>query len=84
MHFNFCSIPLFLVTLTITGFWFSPECVFTRQCISNSQEFVEGEVTLDLYKGQVLIRARKSPYSLYSEELVRYALISVYSLILDV
>jgi len=52
------------------GFWFSPECVFTRQCISNSQEFVEGDVTLDLYKGQMLIRARKSPYSLYSEELV--------------
>lgn len=52
------------------GFWFSPECVFTRQCIANSQQYVEGDVTCDLYKGQVLIRARTSPYSLYSEELV--------------
>lgn len=53
------------------GFWYSPECSFTRQCIANSQESVEGDVTVDLYKGQVIIKARSSPYSLYSEELVR-------------
>lgn len=52
------------------GFWFSPECEFTRNCISSSQEFVEGSVTLKIYKGGVYVRGRKSPYSLYNEELV--------------
>ncbi|GAB1598155.1 argininosuccinate synthase-like [Argonauta hians] len=52
------------------GFWFSPECEFTRQCIAKSQECVEGSVTLTLYKGSVLVVARESPLSLYNEELV--------------
>lgn len=52
------------------GFWFSPECEFTRNCISSSQEFVEGSVTLKIYKGGVYVLGRKSPYSLYNEELV--------------
>ncbi|XP_045204505.2 argininosuccinate synthase-like [Mercenaria mercenaria] len=52
------------------GFWFSPECEFTRSCISGSQTFVEGSVTLKIYKGGVYIIGRKSPYSLYNEELV--------------
>lgn len=52
------------------GFWFSPECEFTRNCISSSQEFVEGSVTLKIYKGGVYVLGRKSPYSLYNKELV--------------
>ncbi|WAR30573.1 ASSY-like protein [Mya arenaria] len=27
------------------GFWFSPECEFTRKCIAQSQEYVTGNVT---------------------------------------
>ncbi|KAL4216719.1 Adenylosuccinate synthetase [Mactra antiquata] len=52
------------------GFWFSPECEFTRDCISSSQKYVDGTVTLKIYKGHVYILGRKSPYSLYNEELV--------------
>ncbi|CAL1547410.1 unnamed protein product, partial [Lymnaea stagnalis] len=52
------------------GFWFSPECEFTRSCIAKSQEHVEGVVSLKLYKGGVYILGRKSPLSLYNEELV--------------
>lgn len=52
------------------GFWFSPECEYTRSCIAKSQEFVEGVVTLKLYKGGVYILGRKSELSLYNEELV--------------
>lgn len=52
------------------GFWFSPECEFTRHCIAKSQENVTGTVTLKLYKGGVYLMGRKSPYSLYNEELV--------------
>ncbi|XP_046547933.1 argininosuccinate synthase-like isoform X1 [Haliotis rubra] len=52
------------------GFWFSPECEFTRFCIAKSQEHVDGAVTLKLYKGGVYILGRTSPLSLYNAELV--------------
>ncbi|XP_059150979.1 argininosuccinate synthase-like isoform X1 [Physella acuta] len=52
------------------GFWFSPECEFTRFCINKSQEHVEGVVTLKLFKGGVYILGRRSPLSLYNRELV--------------
>lgn len=52
------------------GFWFSPECEYTRACIAMSQNCVTGTVTLKLYKGAVYVLGRKSPYSLYNEDLV--------------
>lgn len=52
------------------GYWYSPECEFTRHCIDKSQENVDGTVTLECYKGQVYIRSRHSKSSLYNEELV--------------
>ncbi|KAI0213355.1 Argininosuccinate synthase [Lamellibrachia satsuma] len=52
------------------GLWESPECQFTRFCIAKSQENVEGTVTLSLYKGGVYIIGRKSPTSLYNQDLV--------------
>ena len=57
--------------ILFAGFWYSPECEFTRLCIARSQENVEGTVTLRLYKGKVSVLGRKSPLSLYNEELVR-------------
>ncbi|XP_002740001.1 argininosuccinate synthase-like [Saccoglossus kowalevskii] len=52
------------------GFWYSPECVFTRECIAKSQEGVEGTVKVSVFKGHVYILGRESPLSLYNEELV--------------
>lgn len=52
------------------GFWHSPECIFTRHCISKSQEGVEGIVLVHLYKGAVYVVGRDSPRSLYNQELV--------------
>lgn len=52
------------------GFWFSPECEFTRSCIQKSQDHVTGSVTVKLYKGGVYISGRESPLSLYNAELV--------------
>lgn len=52
------------------GFWYSPECVFSRQCIDKSQEGVDGTVYMNIYKGCVYIIGRESPLSLYNEELV--------------
>ncbi|XP_030598458.1 argininosuccinate synthase [Archocentrus centrarchus] len=56
--------------LVYNGFWYSPECDFVRQCISKSQENVEGKVQLSVFKGQVYIMGRESSKSLYNEELV--------------
>ena len=40
--------------------------------IDNSQEHVEGEVTLKLYKGNVMVIGRESEKSLYSDKLVTF------------
>ena len=38
-----------------TGFWYSPEGNFVRECLAKSQENVEGIVQLQVYKGHVCI-----------------------------
>ena len=54
------------------GFWFSPEREMLQALIDKSQEHVEGEVTLKLYKGNVMVTGRESPKSLYSDKLVTF------------
>ena len=51
------------------GFWFSPEMDFLTAAFNKSQEFIDGKVTLELYRGNVFTRARESPTSLYDEDL---------------
>ncbi|HVT24798.1 MAG TPA: argininosuccinate synthase [Rhizomicrobium sp.] len=54
------------------GFWFSPEREMLQAAIDKSQEFVTGSVRLKLYKGNVIVVGRSSPYSLYSQDLVTF------------
>jgi len=58
--------------IVYNGFWFSPEREMLQALIDKSQEHVEGEVRLKLYKGNVLITGRSSPKSLYSTDLVTF------------
>jgi len=58
--------------LIYNGFWFSPEMDFLRAAIDASQRNVNGEVRLRLYKGNVIVTGRRSPNSLYSEDLVTF------------
>ncbi|HKY17649.1 MAG TPA: argininosuccinate synthase [Rhizomicrobium sp.] len=58
--------------LIYNGFWFSPEREMLQALIDKSQEFVSGTVRLKLYKGNVDVVGRSSPYSLYSEKLVTF------------
>jgi argininosuccinate synthase len=58
--------------LIYNGFWFSPEREMLQALIDKSQENVEGEVTLELYKGNVILVGRESPKSLYSSTLVTF------------
>ncbi|MGZ5939287.1 MAG: argininosuccinate synthase [Rhizomicrobium sp.] len=54
------------------GFWFSPEREMLQALIDKSQEYVGGTVRLKLYKGNVIVIGRSSPYSLYSQDLVTF------------
>ncbi|MEM8632713.1 MAG: argininosuccinate synthase, partial [Pseudomonadota bacterium] len=58
--------------LIYNGFWFSPEREMLQAAIDKSQEHVEGEVRLKLYKGNVITLGRSSPKSLYAEDLVTF------------
>ncbi len=54
------------------GFWFSPEREMLQALIDKSQEFVAGTVRLKLYKGNVSVIGRSSPFSLYAQDLVTF------------
>jgi argininosuccinate synthase len=58
--------------LIYNGFWFSPEREMLQALIDRSQEAVTGRVTLKLYKGNVIVIGRESPYSLYDQDLVTF------------
>ena len=58
--------------LIYNGFWFAPEREMLQAAIDASQGRVTGEVKLKLYKGNMIIVSRTSPYSLYSEDLVTF------------
>jgi argininosuccinate synthase len=58
--------------LIYNGFWFSPEREMLQALIDKSQEDVEGEVRLKLYKGNVIVTGRRSQKSLYSDALVTF------------
>ena len=58
--------------LVYNGLWFSPEREMLQAAIDASQEWVTGSVRLKLYKGNVIVIGRSSPYSLYTEDLVTF------------
>ncbi|MDD5359617.1 MAG: argininosuccinate synthase [Sulfurovaceae bacterium] len=53
--------------LIYTGYWWSPERKALQAAIDATQEHVNGEVRVKLYKGSVMVVGRKSDNSLYSE-----------------
>ena len=59
-------------SLIYNGFWFSPEREMLQAAIDKSQKNVSGTVKAKLYKGNVIITGRKSPSSLYNENLVTF------------
>ena len=58
--------------LIYNGFWFAPEREMLQALIDKSQEEVEGDVRMKLYKGNVIVTGRRSPKSLYSDALVTF------------
>jgi argininosuccinate synthase len=66
-HMKDALMPRY-ATLIYNGYWWSPEREMLQAAIDRTQRFVEGEVRLKLYKGNVTVVGRSSPKSLYSPE----------------
>ena len=71
MHLKDSLMPRY-AELVYYGFWFAPEREMLQALVDKSQEHVEGEVTLKLYKGNVIVIGRTSPKSLYSDKIVTF------------
>ncbi|MDA0653904.1 MAG: argininosuccinate synthase [Proteobacteria bacterium] len=64
--------------LIYNGFWFSREREMLQAAIDHSQTAVSGTVRMKLYKGSATVVGRKSPNSLYDQELVTFEEDAVY------
>ena len=58
--------------MVYNGFWFAPERELIQAAIDKASEPVTGTVRMKLYKGNVIVTGRKSPNSLYSEDIVTF------------
>ena len=65
--------------IVYNGQWFTPLRYAMDAFIDSTQERVTGRVRLKLYKGNVMIAGRKSPYSLYREDLATFGEDAVYN-----
>ena len=71
MHLKDELMPKY-ASLVYNGFWFSPERQMLQAAIDYSQDKVTGQVRVKLYKGNVTVIGRTSPYSLYDQDLVTF------------
>jgi len=77
MHIRDSLIPKHS-QLVYNGFWFSPEMDVLRALVDETQKDVTGTVRLKVYKGNVTVTGRKSPRSLYREDVVTFEEDKVY------
>ena len=71
MHLKDQLMPIY-AELIYNGLWFSPEREMLQAAIDASQAMVAGQVRIKLYKGNVSVIGRSSPYSLYDQDLVTF------------
>ena len=64
--------------IVYNGFWFSPEMETLSAFIDETQKNVTGTAKLKLYKGNCMVVGRKSPFSLYDEEIATFEEDDVY------
>ncbi len=77
-HLRDSMIPKY-AELVYNGFWFAPERQLLQKMVDETQQFVSGVVRLRLYKGNCIVRGRKSDHSLYSEAHATFEDDTVYS-----
>jgi argininosuccinate synthase len=65
--------------LIYNGMWFAPLRLALSAFIDKTQETVTGSVRLKLYKGNIIVAGKTSPYSMYSEALATFEKEEVYN-----
>ena len=68
------KIALDYAELVYNGEWFTPLREALDGFINETQQTVSGEVVLRLYKGHVDVLSRRSPYSLYSQDIASFTM----------
>ncbi len=61
-----------IANMIYDGVWFSPLFEALTAFVDKTQEYITGEVKIELYKGNLTTLSRYSEYSLYNEELATY------------
>ncbi len=64
--------------LVYNGAWFTPLREALDAFVESTQQHVTGVVRLQLYKGNIIVAGRKSPYSLYREDLATFGKEDIY------
>ncbi|HEY9164813.1 MAG TPA: argininosuccinate synthase [Candidatus Kryptonia bacterium] len=64
--------------LVYNGLWYTPLREAIDAFMESTQRFVTGTVRLKLYKGNIISAGKKSPYSLYQEDLATFSQDDVY------
>ncbi len=58
--------------LVYNGYWWSPELKMLQTMIDESQQTVNGDVRVKLYKGSVSVSGRRSQHSLFDENIATF------------
>ena len=77
LHLRDTLVPRY-AEMVYYGFWFAPEREALQALIDDAQRDVTGTVRLKLYKGSVTVAGRRSPRSLYRQDVVTFEADSVY------
>jgi len=78
MHFK-QTVGLAYAELVYDGLWYTPLREALDSFVQKTQEHINGSVKLKLYKGNIIIEGRQSPYSLYSEDFATFGEEEVYN-----
>ena len=73
LHFK-QQIALKYAEMVYFGLWFTPLREALDAFVSKTQERVTGSITLELYKGNLSVAGRQSPYSLYQTGLAAFSM----------
>ncbi len=78
LHFK-QQIALKYAEVVYFGLWFTPLREALDVFVDHTQQNVSGNVTLNLYKGNVLVQGRTSPNSLYRTDIASFTMNDAYN-----
>jgi argininosuccinate synthase len=77
LHLRDSLVPRY-AEMVYYGYWYAPEREALQAFMDRAQQDVTGTVRLKLYKGAATVTGRKSPRSLYRQDVVTFEADSVY------